>query len=81
MAKKRELADVERELSEAEETLRAQQGDEPVGQSQMLGDYEGNYEYKEAKTWDGLEAVGNKENGDWRELPVKRVDGYTPYVL
>jgi len=81
VSKKRELADVERELSEAEEALRAQKGDGPLGDSQMLADYEGDYEYKEAKTWDGLEAVGNKENGDWRELPLKRVDEYTPYVL
>lgn len=30
------------------------------------------------RTWDGLKAIGHL--GDWREMPVKAVDSYVPYV-
>ena len=54
---------MERELSEAEEALRAQTGDELLGDSQMLSDYKGDYEYKEAKTWEQWDIEASEQEG------------------
>lgn len=78
-AKKRELAEIDRELEEAE--IEAA-GEEPERNANAVSieaddpaaDYHAGYE--RARTWDGLEAVGHK--GDWREMTAKKQDEYTP---
>lgn len=38
-----------------------------------------NIEYKEARTWDGLEFVGT--DGNWRDIPAKQADDYEPWMV
>lgn len=74
--RKRELADVNRELKEAEAELAAQQEAEGDVRAEPKRGKVTDDDYREAKTWDGLEAIGYK--GDWREIPVRAQDDYTP---
>ncbi|KAK5956986.1 hypothetical protein OHC33_001355 [Knufia fluminis] len=87
---KRELADVDRDLREAEADLAAERKKKgvveveeeeevnaswvPLGTEAVANDSE----YKGARTWDGLEAVGYK--GDWRELRPSDKDEYKPWA-
>jgi len=78
-AKRRELAEIDRELEEAELEAATEQPERTPNvvsmapSSSAAGDSE---DYKGAKTWDGLEAIGHK--GDWREMTPKKHDEYTP---